>query len=315
MGGNNSSGTNTCPKNNTCTGVSIEHLFLHALNPAVVGIHNVNSQDLSYVNDVNLSNFGTVGLQVDTGAVNSGPYANLNYVGYPCSSSGSGCVPECVVLSAQTRGLHGITCIGDKNAAVAQHAAIEVNAGNTNVENVHIEGFWDGIEIGNNKSLIAGNVSITNVVGSVSSGNGFVTNTVHICGPSTLNLNGDACPSPGTVSDVVLSGISNWNGSSTAAVEDDASGSVVGFTTQTGVGYVAWYALGEPLGGAYTRFATTPTAQGTSGNFHTTNIPTWQVGSDPPTGTACPSGALYSNLGGSSTLYVCSGGTAWKSVF
>jgi hypothetical protein len=306
------------------TGVAIEHLVLMAANSqSVNGIHNVCAQDLSYVNDVSIEMVAETGLVIDASAINSGPYSNINFTGYSCGSSG--CHPECVSMNSQTRGLHGITCIGDSSVSTRPmnagpvYPAVEVNASNNAVENVHIEGFWDGVEVGNIGSAV-GNVVISNVTGADSALNGPVTNVVHICGAS--NLNGDPCAKTSastSVSDVTIVGATNNDGALAESVEDDASGSAIGILNATGQypGFTGFYALGEPFGGAgYTRFATSPTiaSSNASKSFNTTNVPTWQVGTAISTSSACAPGALFSSTTGSSNFYVCTGGI-WTAVF
>jgi hypothetical protein len=57
-----------------------------------------------------------------------------------------------------------------------------VNASNNTIEDVHLETFYDGIQIGNVASpSVVGNVVVSNV-DAANNGSGPVQNVVHICG-------------------------------------------------------------------------------------------------------------------------------------
>jgi hypothetical protein len=104
-----------------CTGIVIAHLGLNGGSVANVnGIVNVFGEELSSIDDVALTNFGTgsTGLILQTSsdqnwagdANNSGPYTNIYY-------QGSG---TCVNLkSVSTRGIHGITCVVNNSSTGA----------------------------------------------------------------------------------------------------------------------------------------------------------------------------------------------------
>ena len=95
-------------------------------------------------------------------APNSGPYTTINsgfsptgVVGTGCSGGGTEVIyyPLCIDIEAQTKGVHGVTCIGPPLGATGPYphtAGIYVNASNnTFVEDLHFERYWDGVEIGN----------------------------------------------------------------------------------------------------------------------------------------------------------------------
>jgi hypothetical protein len=78
--------SNVCPANNNtfdCPSVVIEHLAIQGAPSGGAAIRNQYSQELSYVDDVVLSNLGpgTTGLWLDVHANNSGPYSNIRYSG------------------------------------------------------------------------------------------------------------------------------------------------------------------------------------------------------------------------------------------
>jgi hypothetical protein len=332
-------GTGCSP--NPCSGISIEHLTLSGYQSGSAGntqngIVNQYAQQSSYVNDVSLSNIGGIGIKVTSNGTNSGPYSNINFVADSlgnngnCSGGVAGTCPVCVDIEAQTRGIHGATCIGAGGVTgyntgndVAGASAVYVNASNNTVENIHIEGFWDGIEVGETTNAV-GNVVIANITGAFG-GSGYVNNVVHICGAQgNTGLGKCATYSTANVSDVtVLHATDGNNGGGTGSldtsmVEDDVTGTTLNPYSGSKTGAtVGMYILGEPIGGGYSRFTSNPGANltGTSGSA----VATWGAGGTAP-GSSCASptsvpGAVYSNTSGvtNSSIYVCSGGT-WQSI-
>lgn len=256
-----------------CSGISIEHLRLDALSQQLNGIVNSYAGESSYVNDVILANIGLTGLKIS--ASNSGPYSNINFSAAslsPCSGGLSNSYPACVDIEAQTRGVHGVTCIGAHGVSenVTGDAAVYVNASNNTVVNVHIEGFFDGIEVGDTPSTSnVANVVLSNVLGGTS-GAGPVTNVVHICGPNSGPLG--KCNTNGTVTDVTIFHATDFNdgGGGTLAtdstsIQHDVTGTTMnpiqGGTTES---TVAVYILGETVGGGHSRFTTNPGANFTN---------------------------------------------------
>jgi hypothetical protein len=188
-------------------------------------------------------------------------------------------------------------------------------------------------------SASVGNVAISNVNGAYSSA-GATTNVVHVCGPNNNQPTKNPCSASTnqvTVSDVVISGVSDVNGSCTTAVQDDVTGSSIAPQTlnynASATLPLGIYILGEEIGGTgapggYSRFSTSPSTfvleEGTlCGNKYetqTTNVPVWGVGKAAPnlggSGSCFTPGALYSNVQGQagSTLYVCTIALTWKAV-
>jgi hypothetical protein len=297
-----------------CSGISVEHLTLDA-GPAttpVHGIHNNFAQEQSYVNDVNLINMSLRGLWVDTGATDSGPYSNIIFrASGACDGIGSGSnCPACVLIQAQTRGLHGISCIGDTHTqppSAPQHAGIYVDASNNSIADVHIESFWDGIEIGENNSTVAG-VTVANIDGGISTS--IIQNLVHICGSQAI---GTECPNPGNVSDVTILQATLQNGNTT--IEDDVTKTVIAPASTGPTQSVGVYALGAAMAGTsgYSRLTSSPIDP--TSNPTNTVVPTWGVGSmTPPSGCSKP-GALYSNTQGGfgTSVYVCTN-SVWQHI-
>jgi hypothetical protein len=257
------------------TGVVIEHLQLNGGGITFGffdGIDNVSAGDGSFVNDVDIIGFGPLnssgtvtktactpsgisgamtGLCIGPGATYSGPYSNLNVAPSNNCSGGSMCAnTACVKIQAQTRGLHNITCVGGSNSANFPEAAIYLDSYGNTIENVHVEGFYDAIVVGdyadNQGGLqvngaatpsVAGN-TIATVTGSTSTGAQF-TNTVHIC-KGALST-GSAC-SANTVQirDLFITqALSNAPTAGTvAAIQDDIGGWTGGVNSSTGEGFV-----------------------------------------------------------------------------
>jgi len=269
-----------------------------------------------------------------SGAAYSGPYTNMNFTGpSDCTSPNNNsvmCLPTaCVKIQSQIRGLHGITCTGKADQSQAPPAAIYLDAYNDSVENVHVEGFYDAIVVGddkdgeinsNNNISVTGNV-IANVVGAYGGNSGPVWEAVHICNPAASSQNSlTACTtistSPPTVSNLtIMQAQSKGNGSapsfSAITIQDDVAGATL--NTATSAAFVGLYALGGSVGSitnppAYSRFTTSNSA----------STPTWAVGShDALTTVSCTNGAVYSNTAGVSgmkdTIYVCTGGV-WAPI-
>jgi hypothetical protein len=305
-----------CTTSSPCSGISIEHLTLDGQTENVNGIHNF-AQDQSYVNDVNFVGMASTGLVVDTGAAGSGPYSNINYVATGTTCNASQC-PACVLIQAQTRGLHGISCVGDLATlptAGAKHAGIYVDASNNSIEDVHVESFWDGVEIGHNSSTVAG-VVVANVNGGIN--DRPVQNLIHICGNNPPS-GGITCSSPGTVTDVTILQVTLQTAPNTSTtVEDDVTASVIAAPSTGPPQSVGMYVLGAAIAGTggYSRLTSSPIDPST--NSINTVVPAWGVGTQmAPTGRCSKPGALYSNTtGGSSTpsVYVCTGSNGWRQI-
>ena len=305
------------------------------------GIVNIYAQGASFVNDVTLCDIGVTGLKITSTASGSGPYTNINFVAAPGTTSSettcSGGLGEpctaCVDIEAQTLGLHGITCIGAQdvsgvNGSSSGDAAIYVNASNNSVEDVHVEAFWDAIEVGDTTASTVGNVVISNVRGSVNGNTpslGPVTNEVHICGSNDPQSGtfGACAITTGTVRDVTILAANDYNNGinshHSTSVLDDVTGTVIPPPSGQTQSLAAIYALGYQIGGGsggYSRFATTPSA--TSSGTLGTMVPTWSVGNASVTNNSCSTpGAIYSNTDGETTpktsVYVCTfSGSAYE---
>jgi hypothetical protein len=309
-------GSTSCPTSG-CSGVAVEHLFLNGAGQGLNGIVNNWSQTQSYVNDVHMINISLTGLKIL--APNSGPYSNV-YFGAAdvstCNGGVGGTCPICVDIEAQTRGLHGITCVGTPavngsgTGSPEGDAAIYINASNNTVEDVHLEAFWDGIEIGDVNSGVVGNVVVADVVGGGDSNYGYLTNMVHICGPGPATQFGRCNYYQGTVSDVTILQTTDLSPAATTSIVDDTAGTWIGCVSNcpSPNSLAGTYALGEPIAGGFSRFSTSPIS--TAATMGSTTA-TWAAGNVGSTGIAnepCTvPGALYSNTGGGvgTSVYVC----------
>ena len=317
----------SCPSEG-CSGVAVEHLkLMDSSNGGLLnGIVNAYSQTPSYVNDVSLNTIGGTGLVIGgplPGAIDSGPYSNIDFnANLSTTCNGTTC-PLCVDIETQTRGLHGITCIGNPNASngstAPTHAAIWVNASNNTIDDVHTEGFWDSVQIGPANTV--SNIVVSNVTGG-NSKKGHTANTIHICGANSNQTFGP-CIGSGSASDVTILDVQNAGATSVSvtSIQDDVTGTSIAQPAGGGnliPSYAAVYFLGQSIGGApppaYSRFSTNPSVP-LPGGAGGTVVPTWGVGAAIPVGTSCNTpGALYSDTGGASNqaVLVCTGTSTFK---
>jgi hypothetical protein len=262
------------------------------------------------------------GLTIGPGATNSGPYTDIQVIAVPGQTCGPNPATHlnCVLVETQTRGIHGLTCLGNITTG-ASDAGILVNGSNNSIEDMHVESFYDGVGLGNTSSSAIGNILVSNIQGGDTSmcTNGGVANAVHIYG---------------SVTDAAILGVSSGPAPDDpnlrpSSIRDDETGTIIqgcktsGCTNPITSGL---YILGGPDGGStgeYSRFSinpANPTAYGDSNTF----VPTWAAGN--PTagilGTTCYTpGALYSFTGagaGNESVYVCTyasaGGETWQSI-
>jgi hypothetical protein len=337
-------GSSTLCPTSGCTGVVVEHLKLQS-NEGDNGIVNSFSQEGSYVDDVAINLGATsdtqrptiTGLVIDgptssaPGAANSGPYSNIHF-NASASCNSLTCIPTAAVkLEVQTRGLHGITCTANSNQSHSPLAAIYLDANSTSIEDVHIEGFYDGIVVGDNADgesvSVVGN-TIANVTSSYGgSTSGPVINVIHICAGSVTNTACSSNTEPvGDLSIIQVKSVggTSSNGLQVYTVRDDLTHTTLNLSNLPSS--VGMYILGEQIGGSntgqYSRFTTSPGPNlhplGNSGG-----VPNWSIGGTGATLgdgiTSCSSpGAIFSNTQGAAnnnnTVYVCSGGKWWPIV-
>ncbi|MGA8429214.1 MAG: hypothetical protein WB729_05305 [Candidatus Sulfotelmatobacter sp.] len=286
-----------------CTGVSIENLTLDGAEIAsgVNGIVNQNCGDLSYVDHVWLYRILGTGLTVAPGAEHSGPYSDITFnTADATTPPGTTCVQ---VTASYTHGFRQITCSTNHLSGVpatAMTLCIPTTAfpcsalTNLSLEDVRIEGFDVGIQLGNGTSSVV----LKNIDGDTNE----VTNTNPVI---VVNI-----PSCTGVVDIVVLGIGNQGTATTGGFNDTINEACTGTAlTDTSV---ALYALGRPSlsAGGYSRFTTSSNTAG------------WLSGSGAPSSTAqsCQRGSFYSNTNPSSSspaaFYVCtvntSGQTLWS---
>jgi hypothetical protein len=229
-----------------------------------------------------------------------------------------------------------------------QHAGIYVNASNETIEDVHIESFWDGIEVGVSAVGTPGtatNVTLSNIAGSETGSSGYTTNTIHLCGNHPWDSsNSSTCASTSgmTVEDITILDAMNLNPPYTlnmttkiapTIIADDVTANAIASCRTNGnppgcptVLSTAIYALGEPDGGAttgasFSKFTSSPATP--NGNYqsppYTSYMPTWGVGSGAPnngnTAYCSPVGAIYSQTTASGkSVYVCTPAGEWATI-
>ena len=333
-----------CGTTNVCTGISIEHLTVstnytngNVASSYYHAIYNNDAQDASYVDDVvitagqtsSTATTGpsvTTGLLIGPGANYSGPYTNIDFVGSK-ACSGNTCAPTaCVQIQAQTRGLHGITCTVTTTQASGQpRAAIYLDSYNDTISDVHSEGSYDGIVVGDYfdlQPLPGGAAAAPKITASTISnvtigyGAGPSLQAVHICNPALASSSTTACTQnmSGKVSDVTLSQIqSNGTNNFTTVrpIADDLTGTL--FAQSGNQQFVVKYVVGEPVTvntsvTGYTRLTTSPT------------LPNWGIGDAPISGACNNPGGIYSHTKGGkqpgtqNTFYVCAYSTTTSSL-
>jgi hypothetical protein len=296
-----------------CPAVVIEHLALDGTGQhlsGLKGIVNTNSQELSRVDDVTLTNFtGGIGLSLGYRSNNSGPYTNISYSGNGVCAQIYGGIGGALGTSTpvppinQTRGIHGLTCI---MTGTSSPAAVYLDAPNNSLEDVYIQGgsSQDGILVGSQGP--AYNNVLLNVSGS------GLGNVIHICNSTTPS---GVCTANANAKDardltilgvtcVGSNGICNNNGNT---INDAFTGATL---TDSSVGM---YVVGETaiVNIGNSRFTTSPNTSSAA------KAVTWVVGSTvPPTNRQCAAGSLYSCTTGTcttGTLFECTG-NGWKFV-
>jgi hypothetical protein len=302
-----------------CFGISVENLFLSgggSTYPTLIGILNRYAGNGSYVDHVNFATIAGTGLVIGGNATDSGPYSNLTMAPATSCSSSTTTPTACVHFGdstygtpSSTRGIHGLTCtcVGSKASGGTGPVGVALNSSNNTLEDMHFEGFHDGIQVG---GTATGNTLL-----NINGGNNNVdtmTNLIHICASSSTTC----VSSTNSVSDLTVSQAYSgpYGGSAPAIIQDDITTTTIPSPSPSST--VGLYVLGDQMtstGGGYSRFATNPVAGPLS------PVPTWGVAAyTPNTSTSCQSGSLFSNTNGQTnggggtltnyTFWICSAG-------
>jgi hypothetical protein len=297
------------PNSDQCFGVSVESVFLSGggNHYSMNGIVNDYAGESSYVDHVNFGSVEGTGLMIGLNAANSGPYSNLAMSAAGQCVAATSCVQlgDSNNLPLSTRGIHGMTCTCSSGAGAV---GVALNSSNNTLEDIHFEGFVDGIQAGNT-GTVRGNV-LLNVNGG--SGKDSMTSVIHIC-----ESGAPRCGTPSSVSDLaIVQAYAQPGGMSDTVkyvIQDDVtSTNIAAGTAGTTPTTVGMYILGNQMaGGGYSRFATTPVAP----------VPSWDVwDSQASTSVSCQSGSLLSNVkgialgtSGNYTFWVCKSGH-WASI-
>jgi hypothetical protein len=272
-------GGSACPQAG-CTGVTVEQLTLQGNSSSLVGIYNNDAGQGSYVDHVSISNVHGTGIYVGTASQGlSGPYSNITYSDSSTSTSG-----VCLQIAGSTLGVRGLTCISSDTSSTG--SAVVIDGSNNTIEDVYVQGFYDGIKVGSNS------ISADDIFRNISDG------TTGSQDHATIEIGYLA-------EDIVLMGIQNSGHKWTIA--DNQTNTTLNNPT------LAMYVLGHPIPGNNSIFSRFTTSVPSIAVNASNNAPTWVVGSgvnggipQQASGTSCVVGSLYSNTGGSgNALYVC----------
>ena len=150
------------------------------------------------------------------------------------------------ISGVQTQGIHGLTCVSNGSPS----AAVLLDASNNSIEDVSIDGFIDGIVVGENanaQSNVLFNIQYPGAVG--------LLNLIHICGNNNTY---DTCPTIHTVTDLAIMGatVPPYNCqpgqvclAPDATIKDDVSGTALLAQLDDHVGM---YVLGKSSNGGGT---------------------------------------------------------------
>jgi len=287
-----------------CFAIGVSDLMVNGNSQSINGIVNSWAGEQSYVNNVSIHEVAETGLYIGSGGTNSGPYTNLSITSVSSGVAATACVK---IEGASTRGFHGMTCTSDYiESTGGPTAGVYLDGDSNTIEDLHFEGFHDGIVVGD-IGMARGNV-IFNVTGSGGGNSGAIDNVVEICSSTAVS----PCTVASDVTDLSLLGINANQGQfhTVYMVKDDETSTDIAAPAYPAQGFLGLYALGEKIGSGYSRFVTN-----TSG---APEIPTWGVGSTVP-GSSCTgqNGSLFSNTGvivsNPATLWACVSGT-WKPI-
>jgi hypothetical protein len=291
-----------------CTGISVENLNLDGQGQSVNGIVNSLSQTLSVVDHVGLKGILGTGLSIFGNASNSGPYTNVTFNSGSLGNSSTTCAS---INGVSTKGIQWLTCVSNGIAT----AGVLLDASNNSLKDISVDGYVDGVQVGENANAISNVLVNIHDPGNAST----MINLIHICG-----VNGSSTGRPCTntnhmVTDLVIMGATAppYNCPTASAcldalgtIKDDVTGTFL--TTMAGDNVVSVYVLGKsssPSNGGYSRFTTSP------------NAPSWSLQTVAGTpSNSCTPGSLLSdvNVTTAPVFYVCkpiaNGGTAWASV-
>ena len=306
----------------TCTGVSISDLLISGAGASLTGIVNQFAQELSFVQHVTINEVEGTGLDIESGATNSGPYEDLNITEggtafcNPLSCTTVMATTLCILINgASTRGIHGLTCTANGKP----NAGISLNGNGNTIKDAHFEGVVDGIRIGE-KASAAGNyiANIDGATGGMAGTSGAQPYVLHICGsnPATTNV----CSTSFSVTDLTLSQIKTDDPGHTALLDDISGVELDGTNSNNSV---ASYVRGQPLSASSVTYGYTQLTTGTAtGTGPTLPVPTpdWaqaSLGTSVTPSNPCPTGAIFSNITGTISsghvLWSCVGGS-WSFV-
>jgi hypothetical protein len=293
-------------------GIWLENIGIDCRHPngtfdaASVGVLNRYAQENSGWRNVQFTGCHT-GFDIEPGGDDSGPYEKT-HVTVPSESDGGA---HCGDLGTTTAGLfkigfHTLSCVGP-SSGTQQNVGININGSNISIDDVHVEEFVTGIQVGG--SHFVQGVSLTNV-----GGQGGATFTM----TSVIDIASSGGPTGYT-----LSAIRAVSSNTTNIIKDHVNGTRTAPSSENAVGFYSCgaqalcytnspglrgsFAVGDLLGigsngsdvDAHIA-ATTVTAQGNSFNGNSQLIESTSDGKYPPL-----DGSLITNLptgGGGDTI-------------
>jgi hypothetical protein len=269
-------------------GISIANLQISCGSLANgLAIQNWWAQELSYVQDINVSDCVGLALDVETsGAMNSGPYSNVAVgqpggTGHPTPTAGTLCAE--LLSTGDLRGIHGITCTSNGTPKTG----IDISTPATTLEDVHLEGYGIGVEIAAHPSASnrVNGLTVINVNGGT--GSGAMTTLVDIFsdpnfqGSTEVNIFGLSVPPSSGVTNLLIDNIMGTTVATSTEISlssyilgrvQNAGGNRLRLTSSPNAPNIiptinGWPATGGLNGGSVTISGGVASGTGTAGNL------------------------------------------------
>jgi hypothetical protein len=137
--------------------------------PGCVGIRNWNSQEHTIVQSFGIRNYTNIGLDLESGIQNSGPYEDGDITG-----GAVGCTTATIPIvirggsSEMFRGIRDMTIAAGSGCANDPAVGIDADTPNQSIENIHFEHITTAIEVGGNvKCPVSCAVKTTHAIGTM----------------------------------------------------------------------------------------------------------------------------------------------------
>jgi hypothetical protein len=131
-------------------GVQVKNLTINGGYRADVGLQNRYSMELSYGEDLLITDFLKAGLDVEgSAAQNSGPFRNLEI--YPGAGYTVTRETNCIIVRnvIAFRGIQGVTCNAGSNYLTRPEVALQLDGAGT-YSSLHVEHFGTAVHLGSN---------------------------------------------------------------------------------------------------------------------------------------------------------------------